>query len=79
MSNPDHHAELDARGLLCPMPVIRTQNMIKQLETGSVLRILATDPGVLHDIPAWCRVNGHIVLHTHTHADGEIEILVQSQ
>ena len=50
---------LDARGLLCPLPVIRTQDRIKTMQVGDVLEVQATDPGVLHDIPAWCRVNGH--------------------
>ena len=55
---------LDARGLLCPLPVIRTQNRIRTLEKGDILEILCTDPGALHDIPAWCRINGHRVLET---------------
>ena len=53
---------LDARGLLCPLPVIRTQDKIRMLEIGDVLEVVATDPGVLHDIPAWCRVHGHRLL-----------------
>ncbi len=52
-------AQLDTRGLLCPLPVIRTQNRIKELAAGAVLDVVATDPGALHDIPAWCRVHGH--------------------
>lgn len=55
---------LDARRLLCPMPVIKTQDRIKQLAPGDTLRIECTDPGALHDIPAWARVNGHVVLET---------------
>ena len=55
-------ATLDARNLLCPLPVIRTQNRVAALATGSVLEVLATDPGVLQDIPAWCRVHGHLFL-----------------
>jgi tRNA 2-thiouridine synthesizing protein A len=55
---------LDARGLLCPLPVIRTQERVAQLAPGDVLEITATDPGVLADIPAWCRVHGHEVLET---------------
>jgi tRNA 2-thiouridine synthesizing protein A len=50
---------LDTRGLLCPLPVIRTQDRIRQLEHGTELVVTATDPGVMHDIPAWCRVHGH--------------------
>lgn len=53
---------LDARRLLCPLPVIRTQNAMKSLLPGDILEVTATDPGVLHDIPAWCRINGHTVL-----------------
>ncbi len=52
---------LDARRLLCPLPVIRTQNAMKTLAPGDVLEVTATDPGVLQDIPAWCRINGHRV------------------
>jgi tRNA 2-thiouridine synthesizing protein A len=55
-------AHLDARGLLCPLPVIRTQDAVARLAPGTTLEILATDPGALHDIRAWCRVNGHSYL-----------------
>ena len=57
----DHH-RLDVRGLLCPLPVIRTQERVADLATGTLLDILATDPGVLQDIPAWCRVHGHTLI-----------------
>ncbi len=50
---------LDARGLLCPLPVIRTQDRIKNLQPGELLEVVATDPGTMQDIPAWCRVHGH--------------------
>lgn len=53
---------LDARRLLCPLPVIRTQNAMKMLAPGDVLEVTCTDPGVLQDIPAWCRINGHRVI-----------------
>lgn len=68
--------ELDARGLLCPMPVIKTQNTIQQLASGDQLRVLATDPGVLHDIPAWCRVNGHKLISSRE-LDQEIEVVIE--
>lgn len=70
------HFVLDARYLLCPMPVIRTQNRIAELQPGDTLEVHATDPGALHDIPAWCRVHGHTVKETH-HEAGEITITVQ--
>jgi len=56
---------LDARGLICPLPVIRTQQRIESLADGALLDVLATDPGTLHDVPAWCRVHGHEVVETH--------------
>lgn len=56
--------QLDTKGLLCPMPVIKTQNRIKELAIGDTLEVLASDPGVMHDIPAWCRINGHTVIES---------------
>tara|TARA_R110000868_G_scaffold380784_1_gene646986 strand:+ start:166309 stop:166536 length:228 start_codon:yes stop_codon:yes gene_type:complete len=51
--------ELNVRRHLCPMPVIKTQTAIKDMEPGDELTIIATDPGVKHDIPAWARIHGH--------------------
>lgn len=56
--------QLDARNLLCPMPVIRCQNLVKKLATGDTLEVTCTDPGALSDIPSWCRIHGHKVLDT---------------
>ena len=60
---------LDARRLLCPMPVIRVQERVMQLAPGSRLEAVCSDPGALNDIPAWCRINGHKVLETRTAGD----------
>ena len=68
--------ELDARRLLCPLPVIRTQELIKTLAVGDRVRVRCTDPGALHDIPAWCRVHGHRVLET-TSDDYEHLVLLE--
>jgi len=54
--------QLNTRNLLCPMPVIRTQDRIAEMSEGEVLEVVATDPGVKNDIPAWCRINGHKIL-----------------
>jgi tRNA 2-thiouridine synthesizing protein A len=67
---------LDAKRLLCPMPVIRTQDKIKELAAGDVLEVVCTDPGALNDVPAWCRINGHKVLETKT-ADDEVIIIIE--
>lgn len=56
--------KLDARRLLCPLPVIRVQDRVNRLKAGDRLEVVFTDPGALHDIPAWSRVNGHRVVAT---------------
>jgi tRNA 2-thiouridine synthesizing protein A len=58
----DALVELDARRVLCPMPVIKLQNCIGQLPVGTRVEITCTDPGALSDIPAWCRINGHSII-----------------
>ncbi len=68
--------QLDARNLLCPLPVIRTQNMVKMLNLGDTLEVVGTDPGILNDIPAWCRISGHQVLEQQS-LDNEYIITLQ--
>lgn len=68
--------ELDARRLLCPLPVIRAQEAIADMRTGERLRVVATDPGVKNDIPAWCRINGHKV-ESMDEQDDEIVITIE--
>lgn len=70
------HHKLDALNLLCPMPVIRTQDRVAELEIGDILEVRCTDPGALHDIPAWCRVNGHSIVGTQQ-ADNEIIVTLR--
>jgi tRNA 2-thiouridine synthesizing protein A len=70
------HVLVDARGLLCPMPVIRVQERVEALEPGTVVEAVCSDPGALQDIPAWCRVNGHRVLETRSTEDEHV-VLVQ--
>ncbi len=60
---------IDARRLLCPMPVIRTQDAVADMQPGEQLVITCTDPGALKDIPAWCRINGHRVVETRQEGD----------
>ena len=70
----EHH--LDARNILCPLPVIRTQNAVQELEKGDRLTIVCTDPGALNDIPMWSRINGHKVLDMKNDND-EITITIE--
>lgn len=68
--------QLDATRLLCPMPVIRTQDKVKTLAPGDILEVVCTDPGVKNDIPAWCRINGHEVREIRDQ-DDEIIITIE--
>jgi tRNA 2-thiouridine synthesizing protein A len=53
---------LDAKGLKCPMPVVKTSKEIKSISVGGVLEILATDPGSMADITAWAKSTGNELL-----------------
>lgn len=70
------HYQIDARRLLCPMPVIRTQDRVKKLAPGDTLDVVCTDPGAANDVPAWCRINGHRVVEVRE-ASGEIVIVIE--
>ena len=52
-------AVLDAKGLSCPMPLLRTKKEIGKIEAGQILQIDGTDPGSRNDIPGWCARAGH--------------------
>lgn len=51
--------EVDARGLRCPLPVIRLAQAVRGLPAGTLVNVLATDPAAVHDVPAWARLRGH--------------------
>jgi tRNA 2-thiouridine synthesizing protein A len=51
--------QLDARGLSCPMPIVKTAQAIKSIESGELIEVLATDPGSVKDIAAWSRTTGN--------------------
>lgn len=50
---------LDAKGLACPMPIVKTRKEMKDMESGQVLEILATDKGAKADMTAWAKSGGH--------------------
>jgi tRNA 2-thiouridine synthesizing protein A len=61
---------VDARGLSCPMPIVRTALAVKTLPAGSLVEVLATDPSSQRDFVAWCRSTGHELLEQTT--DGTV-------
>jgi tRNA 2-thiouridine synthesizing protein A len=60
MTDPLH--TLDARGLNCPLPILRTKKAINALESGEVLEVASTDPGSVKDMTAFCKQTGHALL-----------------
>ena len=59
MTNQTIDKKLDLKGLLCPMPVVKMAKAIKEVEVGQLIEAFATDPGVMADMPAWCRTTGN--------------------
>ncbi|WP_342430298.1 sulfurtransferase TusA family protein [Neobacillus sp. FSL H8-0543] len=53
---------LDAKGLACPMPIVKTKKVMNELESGQVLEIHATDKGAKNDLTAWAKSGGHEVI-----------------
>jgi tRNA 2-thiouridine synthesizing protein A len=53
---------LDAKGDLCPLPVVKTSKAIKEVAVGQILEVLATDPGSKPDLAAWSKMTGHKLL-----------------
>ena len=51
--------EVDARGLRCPLPVIRLAEAARDAPAGTLINVLASDPAARHDVPAWCRMRDH--------------------
>ena len=64
-----HDQELDASGLACPMPIVKTKKALAAMAAGEVLRVIATDPGSLSDIPAFAEQTGHRLLAQASEAD----------
>lgn len=67
---------LDAYGLLCPMPIVKTVALIKTMSEGQVLEIIATDEGIKEDMPAWCRATGNEYLGV-TETGGEYHVFLR--
>lgn len=67
---------VDARDLMCPMPVLATAKAMRRLGPNQVLKVLATDRGALSDIPAWAEDTGHELFYSGTD-DGTLVFLIR--
>jgi tRNA 2-thiouridine synthesizing protein A len=62
MTVTSHDKELDARGMNCPLPILRARRALNDMTSGQVLRIVATDPGSVKDFEAFCKQTGNELL-----------------
>lgn len=76
MSDVTPDLDLDLRGLLCPMPMVKVSQNISKVPVGGVVRAVATDAGAMADIPAWAKSTGNEVLSAEK-TDGEFVFLVK--
>jgi tRNA 2-thiouridine synthesizing protein A len=72
MNTTTHDKELDARGLNCPLPILRTRKSLNDMASGQVLRIVATDPGSVKDLEAFAKQTGNELLSA---SEGEKEFV----
>lgn len=70
-------AELDARGLLCPLPVLKARKRLTALAPGSVLRVVADDPAAVIDVPHFCAEQGHALAGQTDLGDGSRAYLIR--
>ncbi|WP_145649828.1 sulfurtransferase TusA family protein [Pseudoduganella lurida] len=72
----EFHKEIDARGLNCPLPILKAKKALAELESGQVLRIVATDPGSVRDFQAFAKQTGNPLL-SHVQLGAEFTFLMQ--
>lgn len=72
----DFKQELDARGLNCPLPILRTKKAINGLASGEVLKVIATDPGSVKDMEAFCKQTGNEMVSS-SEASGEYTFMIK--
>ena len=65
----DFDQELDARGLNCPLPILRAKKALGKMESGQVLRIIATDPGSVKDFEAFAKQTGNVLMESKEEGD----------
>jgi tRNA 2-thiouridine synthesizing protein A len=67
MGMSDVVTEVDARGLVCPMPTIRLGQAIRKVEIGQLVQVWTDDPGSKENMAAWCKNTGHELVDNSTH------------
>lgn len=71
----DVHKELDTRGLNCPLPILKAKKALAEMESGQLLKVVATDPGSMRDFQAFARQTGNELVEQTSAADEFVHIL----
>jgi tRNA 2-thiouridine synthesizing protein A len=74
----DFNKDLDARGLNCPLPILRTKKTLNEMASGEVLRVIATDPGSVKDFAAFAKQTGNELLSS-SEAGGEFTFFIRKK
>ena len=72
----DVHTTVDAKGLSCPMPIVKTAQAVKTVPAGEIIEVLATDPGSVKDFAAWTRSTGNAIVEQ-TESDGVYRFVIK--
>ncbi len=67
--------EIDATGLLCPLPVLKARKRLQGMASGGVLRLIATDPAAVIDVPHFCAESGHELIATAEEGAAQIYLI----
>jgi len=70
------HTTVDAKGLSCPMPIVKTAQAVKAVPAGELIEVLATDPGSVKDFAAWTRSTGNAIVEQ-TEDDGVYRFVIK--
>ena len=71
----DAHKDLDTRGLNCPLPILKAKKALAEMESGQLLKVIATDPGSMRDFQAFARQTGNELVEQSAAADEFIHVL----
>lgn len=71
----DANRELDTRGLNCPLPILKAKKALAEMESGQLLKVVATDPGSMRDFQAFARQTGNELVEQKAQADEFVHVL----
>lgn len=74
----NHDKEIDTRGLNCPLPILRAKKALSDVQSGQVLKVVATDPGSVKDFESFSKQTGHPLL-SHSEATGEFTFFMRKK